>query len=194
MVLQKTAAVQWWENVFNRFASQVARVLQRQEGVSCATSPMSFVGVVFKGKSCWSTVQQVMIFHTGGDHLRNHQTATQSRLHKVGFQTRPKVSMNSRACFIKATSLRPGKVLQSLSLIPSSVHVFSGSNCTLSSLLYISPTPRYYTNWTRLLLTCVIPLVALVVFNTKIFLGIRCLPLFCHFGCAAFVLFCDILP
>ena len=72
---------------FNRFASQVARVLQRQEGVSCATSPMSFVGVVFKGKSCWSTVQQVMIFHTGGDHLRNHQTATQSRLHKVGFQT-----------------------------------------------------------------------------------------------------------
>jgi len=32
---------------------------------------------------------------------------------------------------------------------------------------------RYYTNWTRLLLTCVIPLVALVVFNTKIFLGIR---------------------
>ena len=180
---------------FNRFASQVARVLQRQEGVSCATSPMSFVEVVFKGKSCWSTVQQVMIFHTGGDHLRNHQTATQSRLHKVGFQTRRKVSMNSRACFTKATSLRPWKVLQSLSLIPSSVHVFSVSRYTLSSLLDISSTPRYYTNWTRLLLTCVIPLVALVVFNTKIFLGIRCLPLFYHFGCAAFVLFFrDILP
>ena len=130
-----------------------------------------------------------MIFPTGGDHLRNHQTATQSRLHKVGFQTRPKVSMNSRACFIKATSLRPWKVLQSLSLIPSSVHVFSVSRYTLSSLLDISSTPRYYTNWTRLLLTCVIPLVALVVFNTKIFLGIRCLPLFYHFGCAAFVLF-----
>ena len=73
-----------WQNVFNWFASQVARILQRQEGVSCATS---FVWVVFKAKSCWSTVQQVMIFHTGGDHLRNHQTATQSRLHKVGFQT-----------------------------------------------------------------------------------------------------------
>ena len=86
-------------------------------------------------------------------------------------------------------SLRPWKVLHSLSLVPSSVHVFSVSRCTLSSPLDISSTLRYYTNWTRLLLTCVIPLVALVVFNTKIFLGIRCLALFYHFGCAAFVLF-----
>ena len=65
-------------------------------------------------------------------------------------------------------SLRSWKVLQSLSLVPLSVHVFSVSR-------YFLHSPRYYTNWTRLLLTCVIPLVALVVFNTKIFLGIRCL-------------------
>ena len=79
-------------------------------------------------------------------------------------------------------SLRPWKVLQSLSLVPLSVHVFSVSR-------YFLHSPRYYTNWTRLLLTCVIPLVALVVFNTKIFLGIRCLALLYQFGCAAFVLF-----
>ena len=90
--------------------------------------------------------------------------------------------MNSSACFINAKSLRPWKVLQSLSLVPSSVHVFSVSR-------YFLHSPRYYTNWTRLLLTCVIPIVALVFFNTKIFLGIRCLALFYHFGCAAFVLF-----
>ena len=76
--------------------------------------------------------------------------------------------MNSSACFINAMSLRSWKVLQSLSLVPLSVHVFSVSR-------YFLHSPRYYTNWTRLLLTCVIPLVALVVFNTKIFLGIRCL-------------------
>ena len=90
--------------------------------------------------------------------------------------------MNSSACFINAMSLRSWKVLQSLSLVPLSVHIFSVSR-------YFLHSPRYYTNWTRLLLTCVIPLVALVVFNTKIFLGIRCLALFYQFGCAAFVLF-----
>ena len=124
-----------------------------------------------------------MIFPTGGDHLRNHQTPPQSRLHKVGFRTRPKVWMNSSACFIKALSLRPWKLSQSLSLVPLSVHVFSVSR-------YFLHSPRYYTNWTRLLLTCVIPLVALVVFNTKIFLGIRCLAFWVCGVCTFFAIFC----
>ena len=60
---------------------------------------------------------------------------------------------------------------------PSSprLYMFSPFLDTIFSSRYFLHFSRYYTNWTRLLLTCVIPLVALVVFNTKIFLGIRCL-------------------
>ena len=35
------------------------------------------------------------------------------------------------------------------------------------------PFSRFYTNWTRLILTVLVPLLALIFFNTKIFTGIR---------------------
>ena len=42
-----------------------------------------------------------------------------------------------------------------------------------TSYINVLKTWRYYTNWTRLLLTVALPLIALVFFNTKIFFGIR---------------------
>ena len=51
-------------------------------------------------------------------------------------------------------------------MVLSAIYLFHAMLLTL-------PSPRYYTNWTRLLLTCLLPLLALVGLNTRIFLGIR---------------------
>ena len=56
--------------------------------------------------------------------------------------------------------------------------LYTRTNCvTLKNL-------RYYTNWTRLMLTVALPVLALIFFNTKIFMGIRCTMMlqFFHFS------------
>ena len=37
----------------------------------------------------------------------------------------------------------------------------------------IMATPRFYINWTRLVITCIIPVISLIGLNMRIFRGIR---------------------
>ena len=47
----------------------------------------------------------------------------------------------------------------------------SGATCFLSSCL--QPDVRFYINWTRLVFTCMLPVIFLILLNYKIFRGIR---------------------
>ena len=43
--------------------------------------------------------------------------------------------------------------------------------------LKVQPDARFYINWTRLVFTCMLPVIFLILLNYKIFRGIRCLNL-----------------
>ena len=61
--------------------------------------------------------------------------------------------------------------------------LYTRTNCvTLKNL-------RYYTNWTRLMLTVALPVLALIFFNTKIFMGIRCTMILQFFHFSLFYVF-----
>ena len=55
----------------------------------------------------------------------------------------------------------------------TTIHVIVWVVFTTTTHTTTHPFSRFYTNWTRLILTVLVPLLALIFFNTKIFTGIR---------------------
>ena len=60
-----------------------------------------------------------------------------------------------------------------LSLLPKPVSLITVVVMMVMVMVVLTVVPRYYTNWTRLVVTVVLPLLALTILNTRIFLGIR---------------------